>query len=257
MVRAPSLSGRPHRVRTVSRTDDPIALPVRRVMPEHGVKPDVRQWPMTIPAVRQIVTDGLELGRATILVGANGSGKSTLIGAIAACYGLNPEGGSTGARFSTAATESPLAESLRLVRGIAAPRWGYFIRAETMHGLFSYLGERDAHFHRLSHGEAFLTMLMDRRFEKDGFYVLDEPEAGLSYPTQLKLLAELIAITEREKSQLLIATHSPVIAALPGARLVQLDDSGMRETSWREVDSVADYRRFLADPDSVLRHLRD
>ncbi len=63
------------------------------VDPERAL-PD-RQWPMTIPAVAQIASDGLELAPfVTFLVGENGSGKSTIVEAVAAAYGLSPEGGS-------------------------------------------------------------------------------------------------------------------------------------------------------------------
>ncbi|WP_341870569.1 AAA family ATPase [Flexivirga meconopsidis] len=91
-------------------------------------------WLLTLAPVRQLIDAGLEFGQATVLVGENGSGKSTLIEAIAMAYGMNGEGGSTGATHSTWRSESPLHDWLRLVRGAGASRWGYFVRAETMHG---------------------------------------------------------------------------------------------------------------------------
>ena len=116
-----------------------VPLPVRRVeRSPYAALPD-GQWPLTIPAVAQVLREGLDLGPATILVGENGSGKSTLVEAIAIAYGLSREGGSTGAMHTTRATESALHDDLRLVRGAGASKWGYFLRAETMHGLFSYL----------------------------------------------------------------------------------------------------------------------
>ena len=134
---------------------------------------------MTLAPVRQLVTDGLDLDRVTILVGENGTGKSTIVEAIAMAYGLSPEGGSTGAMHSTRATESELWESLLLERSAGLRKWGYFLRAETMHGLYSYLEdhpgkEPDPDFHRLSHGESFMAMLGTRRFLRGGFFVLDE-----------------------------------------------------------------------------------
>ena len=80
-------------------------------------------WPWDVPAVRQFLTDGLEPGAVTILVGENGSGKSTLVEAIAVAYGLSAEGGSTGARHTTRPTESPLHERLSLVRNPGSARW--------------------------------------------------------------------------------------------------------------------------------------
>lgn len=235
-------------------------LPARRIEPEHDGRIDRRQWPATIPAVAQLLEEGLTLGRATILVGANGAGKSTIVEAIAMAYGMNAEGGSSGARHRTYLSESPLHEWLRIVRGPGATRWGYFLRAETMHGLFTYLQENRARsmdpvFHSMSHGESFLQILDTNRFLGDGFFVMDEPEAGLGFAAQLSLLAHLVEISQRPGSQILLATHSPILASLPGATLVELDDDGFRSTRWEDLAAVGDYRRFLADPQRYLRFL--
>ncbi|HEX5560469.1 MAG TPA: hypothetical protein VFX52_02425 [Nocardioidaceae bacterium] len=72
-------------------------------------------------------------------MGENGTGKSTLVEAVAMAFGLSPEGGSVQARHTTRSTESPLAQWLWLWRGAGASRWGFFLRAETMHGFYSYL----------------------------------------------------------------------------------------------------------------------
>ncbi len=93
---------------------------------------------MTIPAVAQLARDGLELARGvTFLVGENGSGKSTIVEGVAMAYGLSPEGGSTHSMHATRPTESPLGKGLRVQRGLAASKWGFFLRAETMHGWYS------------------------------------------------------------------------------------------------------------------------
>jgi predicted ATPase len=113
------------------------SLPVREVVGDPGE--DDHGWPFTMGAVRQLLRDGLELSELTILVGENGVGKSTIIEAIAMAYGLSPEGGSTHLRPSERPTESPLHERIRLVRGLSRSRWGYFLRAETMHGLLTSL----------------------------------------------------------------------------------------------------------------------
>ena len=108
------------------------------------------------------------MGPATVLVGENGSGKSTLVEAVAAAYGLSPEGGSTGAMHSTRVSESVLGQHLGLERNLGSTRRGYFLRAETMHGLFTYLEKNpsasrpDMTFHEVSHGESFLDLVVDR-----------------------------------------------------------------------------------------------
>lgn len=234
-------------------------VPVRRVERHPAAPaPSSDTWPSTIPAVRHLLTEGLDLDRCTVLVGANGVGKSTIIEAIAECFGLGPEGGSTGAMHSTSRSESPLHEWLRLVRGPGGSRWGYFVRAETMHGLFTYLQDTTHEvFHRRSHGEAFLDLLGTRRYAGDGLFVWDEPEAGLSFDAQLQLVAEVAVIASRPGAQVLLATHSPVLAAIPGARLIELSEDGMRHVRWEDLSLVDHYRRFLDAPERYLRHLLD
>jgi predicted ATPase len=237
--------------------------PVRRVeaVGEHGLGPDT--YPGSIPAVQQVLADGLDLGPGvTFLVGENGSGKSTLVEAVAVAYGLSPEGGSTGSRHSTRPTESPLAEALRLVRGVGSSRWGFFLRAETMHGWYSYLEdnpsgshdpEPEPRFHEMSHGESFLKVL-EQRFTGAGLYCLDEPEAALSFSSTLGLVAVLERVAAR-RGQVLCATHSPVLAAMPGARILEAGPWGLRETAWADLELVEHWRRYLAEPQAYLRHL--
>jgi predicted ATPase len=221
---------------------------------------DPGRWPMTIPAVAQLAREGMDLARGvTFLVGENGSGKSTIVEGVAQAFGLNPEGGSTGSQHATRATESPLGTSLRIQRGLAASRWGFFLRAETMHGWYSYLednpGKWDPRFHELSHGESFLAVL-ETRFDGGGLYCLDEPEAALSFSSTLALIAVLQRVVAA-KGQVLCATHSPVLASLPGARILEVGDWGLRETTWDDLELVAHWKRFLGAPQAYLRHLSD
>jgi hypothetical protein len=131
--------------------------PIRRLAEDPTNVLDRRQWPAVLPPVAQVLDQGLDLTSATILVGENGSGKSTLVEAIALAYGLSPEGGSTGARHATRATESVLADHLQLVRNAGTTRRGYFLRAETMHGFFTYLEKTQARPGRTSHSTTCLT----------------------------------------------------------------------------------------------------
>ncbi|MGI8646261.1 MAG: AAA family ATPase [Nocardioides sp.] len=236
--------------------------PVLRVeAPDPSVLPRGR-WPLDIPAVAQVVAHGLDLTRGvTLLVGENGSGKSTIVEGVAIAYGLSPEGGSTGSQHSTRPTESALGEALVVRRGLGAGRWGFFLRAETMHGWYSYIEERpnprnpDPRFHELSHGESFLAVL-ETRFDSPGFYCLDEPEAALSFSSTLGLIAVLQRLVAAG-GQVLCATHSPVLASLPGARILEVGDWGLRETSWDDLDLVGHWKRFLDAPQRYLRHLED
>jgi predicted ATPase len=235
------------------------ALPIRRVERSRYDELDPAQYPASIPAVAQVLREGLDLGALTVLVGENGSGKSTLVEAVALAFGMSPEGGSTGARHTTRGSESPLHRSLHLVRDIGASRWGFFLRAETMHGFYTYLednpGRRDPAFHDMSHGESFLALLNSGRFLGSGLYVLDEPESALSFTNALGLVALLADLGRSENSQVLLATHSPVVAALPGATIYELDDDGIHVKAWDELDLVVHQRNFLAAPERYLRHL--
>ncbi len=218
---------------------------VRRVEAVGGETPSARGWPWNIPAVRHLLEEGLNLGGLTVLVGENGVGKSTLVEGIAMAYGLNSEGGSTGARHQTAESESPLYEQLQIVRGFG-PKWGYFIRGETLHGLWTYLSDRD-NFHAMSHGQSIIHLLTDpSRFgaKHPGFIVLDEPESGLSYTSQLAV-CELLKEFVKTGSQVLMATHSPILAGIQGADIWQLDDHGMSRAVWEDLDVVRLHRRYL------------
>lgn len=238
-----------------------LGLPVRRVATRAGAALDRDAWPATIPAVSALLDDGFDLARATVLVGENGAGKSTVVEAVAEAFGLNPEGGSTGAMHRTRRTESPLASALQLERGAGGGRGGYFLRAETMHAFFTYLEESGmGSFHDQSHGESFLDLIGDRFFDPrgvayPGLYVLDEPESALSFGSSLKVLALLLQVLDAPGTQLLMATHSPVLAALPGATILELSDAGVREVPWEDLDIVINLKTFLAEPHRMLRHL--
>ncbi|WNV76367.1 AAA family ATPase [Geodermatophilus sp. DSM 44513] len=216
--------------------------PVRRLRPDPGApRPPDDVWPLTVPAVAQVLRDGLELpAGATVLVGENGSGKSTVLEVLAAAVGLNAEGGSAGARHSTRRSE-PGSLDLVVERGPGAPRWAYFLRDETLHGLYSYLEENaggpEPRFHEMSHGEGFLTLFGDRA-TRAGLYLLDEPDAALSFTATLSLVLRLTELVA-DGAQVLIATHSPVLAALPGAHLLEVGTWGLRPARWADLELTA------------------
>ena len=154
--------------------------PLRRVEERADDPLDRSVWPATLPPVRQVLTEGLDFGAVTVFVGDNGAGKSTLVEAIAMAFGLNAEGGSTSAMNHTRDSESALGDHLQLVRGAGASKKGYFLRAETMHGFFTYLesigdGQR---FHERSHGESFLDLVMSRSRVR-GLWMLERTRIGI------------------------------------------------------------------------------
>ena len=229
-------------------------LPVRR-LEEHALAPlDRHRWPATLAPIRQILDAGLDLGPITVLVGDNGVGKSTMVEALAAAFGLNPEGGTHNAMHKTCQTESSLADHLQLIRGPGASKRGVFLRAETMHGHFSYLetvGPSSLHEH--SHGEAFLDFLSSRSGIR-GLWILDEPESALSFSGCLTLIA-LMRQLQSQGSQVVLSTHSPILAALPGADVFEVGPWGIRGSSYDDLDLVQNWRLFLEAPERHLRHL--
>ena len=162
----------------------------------------------------------------TVLIGENGSGKSTLVEAFAAIYPR--QGARTTSRISVlgptpSAEDSPLHWHLKArTHRLAAPG-GFFLRAETMHAYLAEVDSSDADgrawgdekLEQRSHGESFLTVLR-HRFNDRGVYFLDEPESALSFQSSLALLVVLDMLRE-EGSQVIMATHSPLLGALPGA----------------------------------------
>lgn len=239
------------------RTDQPI----RRVEPDRDAEIDRTAWWARIPAVAAVLEHGLNIPPGvTFLVGENGSGKSTLVEALAGASGLNAEGGSRGAMHSTRVTESPLGAALRVIRTPGRRVNSYFLRAETMHGLYTYLesldpGHPDARLHERSHGEGFLDLLM-RKFQGYGFFLMDEPEAPLSFHSTLSLLARLDELRTQD-AQVVVATHSPLLTALPGATILELGEHGIRRVAWDELAVVAHWRRFLDRPAAYLDPLLD
>jgi predicted ATPase len=233
---------------------------ITAVRRDQGSPVDTGSWPATVPAVAQILRDGLELDPGlTVLVGENGSGKSTVVEMLAEACRLNPQGGSAGSWYRTRNTEPGLGRCLTLERTPGRPGWSYFLRADTMHGQYTYLednpGRQPERFHELSHGEGFLEILRTR-VNQPGLYLMDEPDAPLSFTASLGLVALLHDLIEAG-SQAIVATHSPIIAAVPGARLLELGDWGIRSARWDELDLVSAWRRFLTEPASYLRYLLD
>ncbi len=223
---------------------------------------DFDAYPFSIPAIRALDTLDLD-PRVTFLVGENGSGKSTLLEAIAIACRFNPEGGSVNLNFATRASESSLHEYLRIVRGAARPRDGFFLRAESYFNVGTELEQvttladyGGVSVHEQSHGESFLR-LVKHRFGGDGLYLLDDPEAALSPSRQLSFLTLLDDLVRRRRSQFVIATHSPIIMAYPGATIVQLDADGLRTVAYEDTEHFRITRDFLAAPEAFLRHLMD
>lgn len=214
-----------------------------------------------LPVVRHLAEmDALNFSKqVTFLVGENGTGKSTLLEAIAVAYGFNAEGGSRNFNFTTKVTHSELYRHLTIARR-AYPKDGYFLRAETFYNAASYIDEvgascyyGDRSLHEQSHGESFLS-LVQNRLRGNGIYLLDEPEAALSPSRLLVLLAQIHELVQ-QCSQFIIATHSPILMAYPGAEVLELTQTGISSVDYRQTEHYQLTRSFLENPEKMLRYL--
>lgn len=226
----------------------------------------VEKWdlyPFTVPPIREL-TELDFTSRICFFAGENGTGKSTLLEALAAHYGFGPEGGTRNFRSST--TESnhsidPLVKALRLSFGKRTGA-GFFLRAESFFSAVSYidaLGVGESYggrsLHTRSHGESFLTVL-DLKFQRDGLFLLDEPEAALSPQRQLAFLVLIHDVLRKHKdAQFIISSHSPIILGYPGAQILSFDDGRIHEIEYDEVTPLHIVRRFLNQRERFLEEL--
>lgn len=222
--------------------------------------PGFDAYPFHLPAIRSL--ERLELHPAvTFFIGENGSGKSTLLEALAVKLRFNAEGGSRNFSFATRETHSPLHEFLTLERrGHFTDGW--FLRAESFYNVASQIdalgvtgGYGGQSLHAQSHGESFLALLTNR-LQGDGVYLFDEPEAALSPQRQLSVLTLLHRLVYH-RSQLVIATHSPILLAYPHARIYEFGPHGIRETRYEETEHFLITRDFLNRPARMLEILLD
>lgn len=229
--------------------------------------PDLGRYPFALPGV--VGLERLTFSTAvTFFVGENGSGKSTILEAIAIALGFNAEGGSRNFRFGTRPSHSELHQYLRPVRGIQRPRDGFFLRAESYFNVATEIERIDAEpgpgapiapafgpraLHEQSHGESFLA-LVQHRFRGDGLYVLDEPEAALSPMRQMTLLSRLHELVQM-RSQFIIATHSPILLAYPGATIYECGPGGVRHLEYENTEHFRITRDFLNRYPMMLRTL--
>jgi predicted ATPase len=265
-----------------------VFLSALRRRPEHTPDPDLFPW--SLPLLRGL--DELRFDAAvTFLVGENGSGKSTLLEGMAAGMDAVAVGGHDLRRDPTLEAARDFARGYVFARRQHA-RTRLFLRAEDVFGFTNRvtsemrdLARDEAELHGslpegygrtiatatvrgqrralagaygdnpdgFSHGEAFLGVLR-RRLVPRGLYFLDEPETPLS-PSRVLALIALIAEAVAQGSQFVIATHSPILLALPDAAILAISDGVIAPASWDELEHVRVTRAFLNDPASVLRKL--
>jgi predicted ATPase len=225
-------------------------------------------FPFSVPAVAQV--EQLRFDQpVTLLAGENGSGKSTILEAAAAAVGFAQQGGELSRLGDLPAVPRDVLDEngvplLAPVLSATKPRNGYFLRAESFFNVAAFIdsGDRfapdlslygDVALHAQSHGESFLALAANR-FGAESLYLLDEPEAALSVTGALALLA-IVTRAANSGAQFIIATHSPVLLATPGAQLYELDEEGVSSPDYDDLQAVRQMRGFLDAPERYLRQI--
>jgi predicted ATPase len=236
---------------------------LRTVFLERGRVRSFDVFPFCIPAIRNLPC--LELHpQATFFIGENGTGKTTLLEAIALVEGFNREGGSR--NFHFASRENWKTNDLAWALGVSRPARrikgsdGYFVRAESFYNVATEVERLDMQkyyggksLHEQSHGESFLSLFMNR-FIGNGLYLLDEPESALSPQRQLTFLAVMHDLIRRG-SQFIIATHSPIIMAYPGATIFQFSDQAIEKIDYEQTQHYRITRSFMLRREQMLKDL--
>jgi predicted ATPase len=193
----------------------------------------------------------------TCFVGENGSGKSTLLRALALGCGYHIWGNLGRATGKPNPFAERLCECIDL-RWSNRPVPGAFFAAETFRnfaelidlwaasdpGLLDYFG--GASLAEKSHGQCNMAFFASR-FRVPGLYLLDEPETALSPRRQLELLDILTEASARGDAQFVIATHSPILMSLSGARILNFDTCPVSEIAYRDTDSFRLHQAFFAE----------
>ena len=185
----------------------------------------------------------------TIFCGENGSGKSTLLEAIAELAGFPATGG--GAWRDSSALDDAVEGAAALARKLR-PGWlpkmgqGWFLRAASF---ASVAATTTGGYLNVSHGEGFVNLMMDR-MSGQGVFLLDEPEGALSPRRQAELLAFLAGIQREADAQVIMATHSPILMAVPGATLLRLSHRGIAPITLRDTSHFRLYQAFALDPEA-------
>ena len=238
-----------------SKRNRVIDLPapyLRRVWLDSSLIADRAAYPFCLPFLR----DDFELAfdRAiTIIAGENGTGKSTLLEGIAVLTGFDEAGGAKGHRpvDHSNALEVMGGELSEALRAGWLPKitHGWFFRAETFFTVARYLDEVGSRpdFLSHSHGEGFLRFF-EERCQQQGIFIFDEPESALSPSRQMEFLKLMQRMEASTHCQIIMATHSPILMAYPGARLLRLSKYGLEPVTVEQTDHYTIMREFCNDP---------
>jgi predicted ATPase len=219
-------------------------------------------YPFCLPFLRDEFEQSFDRP-ITIIVGENGTGKSTLLEGIAVLAGYDEAGGGKGYMpvDHSGAAEAMGGQLSTAFRASWLPKItnGWFFRAESFFSVARYLDavrSPYADFLSHSHGEGFMRFF-EERCRKQGIYIFDEPESALSPARQMEFLKLMRRMEDSGHCQVIMATHSPMLMAYPGARLLRLSKHGLDPVSVQETDHYKVMREFCDDPAGFVEAVVD
>ena len=234
---------------------------LKRVWIDEEKIADRTVYPFCLPMFREPEFELEFREPVTIIVGENGTGKSTLLEGIAVLAGFDEAGGGPGYRTvdRTNAIEESGGELAKALRASWLPKIGrgWFFRAESFFSVARYLDEAakgagaPPDYLSHSHGEGFMR-LFEERCQQPGVFFFDEPESALSMTRQFEFLKLLRRIQGMGQSQVIMATHSPILMALPDAQLLRLEKYGLQPVRLEDTDHYRVMREFILDPHGTV-----
>ncbi len=200
----------------------------------------------------------------TFFVGENGSGKSTLLEAVTRRCGIHIWQGMQRPRFNASPYEKGLYRTIGIEWSDGKKVPGSYFGSQIFNnfarildewltmdpGLTEYFGGKS--LMAQSHGQSLMAFFQSR-LKIRGLYLLDEPETALSPKTQLSLLTLLHEISQTGIAQFIIATHSPILLACPGAQILSFDEIPVRSIGYHDTDHYRIYKEFMNDPNSFAQ----
>jgi predicted ATPase len=219
--------------------------------------PATHLYPFNLSVFHQKTTLDLSNG-VTFFMGENGAGKSTLLDAIARHCSYYGWQGTDKIRYN----RSPYEDDFHQVISI---EWtngrvpGSFFSSQVFRNFTNLLDEWATSDPKLldyfggkplrsqSHGQSMMSFFKSR-FKIKGLYLLDEPETALSPRSQLELLNIVYEMSTQGHAQFIIATHSPILPACPGAFIYSFDQTPIQAVAYEETNYYRIYKQFLNDP---------
>lgn len=89
--------------------------------------------------------------------------------------------------------------------------------------------------------------------EENGLYILDEPENSLSPKRQIELVKFIEDHARYLNCQFIIATHSPFMLSIRGAKIYDLDENPVDIKRWTELENVREYYDFFKEHENEFK----